>query len=74
MVKTKKKMRRAAKTTWSANALLKALDKASKGNAVAALKRRGILTKKGKLASKFRSWGNKASRTPDAREMGIAAV
>jgi hypothetical protein len=56
---------------WAPSALVRALRKARKGDRVLALKRSGILTKAGNLAPRFRSWGQKASRTPDAREMGV---
>jgi hypothetical protein len=59
---------------WSVPAIIKALRAGRTGDRLAALKRSGIITKSGKLAAKYRSWGKKVSRTPDAKEMGIVGV
>jgi hypothetical protein len=55
--------------SWSQAALVRALRAARTGDRVAALKRIGILTRQGRLAKRYRSWGRKVTRTPNAREM-----
>lgn len=59
----------AAPRDWTPAAIVSALKKARKGDRVAALKRSGILTKEGRLAKRFRIWGTKVSRTPQANEI-----
>lgn len=55
---------------WTVEALTQALNSTSIDEDVALLKRAGILNKRGKLAKRYTSWGNKVSRTPEINELG----
>lgn len=55
---------------WSTDALTRALNATSPAEDVELLKRAGILTKGGKLAKRYKSWGDKVSRTPEINEAG----
>jgi hypothetical protein len=72
MAKTKSKVERShdgIPVPWSTAALVSVLKRhRGRKESVAALKRSGILTKDGELAKKYKSWGNKPSRTPNASE------
>jgi len=51
---------------WSADALAEAVVRGTPAEKRARLRRVGILTAKGTLAPKYKNWGTKVSRTPDA--------
>lgn len=55
---------------WTVDALTQALKETSVDEDIALLKRAGILTKSGKLARRYTSWGDKVSRTPEINESG----
>jgi hypothetical protein len=55
---------------WTVDALTQALNATSVDEDIALLKRAGILTKGGKLAKRYTSWGDKVSRTPEIDELG----
>jgi hypothetical protein len=55
---------------WTVEALTRALTATSVEEDIALLKRAGILTKEGKLAKRYTSWGDKVSRTPEINEQG----
>ncbi|WP_437737385.1 hypothetical protein [Sorangium sp. So ce1335] len=55
---------------WTVEALTRALTATSVDEDIALLKRAGILTKAGKLAKLYTSWGDKVSRTPEINEQG----
>jgi hypothetical protein len=55
---------------WTVDALTRALKATSVDEDIALLKHAGILTKGGKLAKRYTSWGDKVSRTPEINESG----
>jgi hypothetical protein len=55
---------------WTVEALTQALQATTVDEDIALLKRAGILTKAGKLAKLYTSWGDKVSRTPEINELG----
>jgi hypothetical protein len=55
---------------WTPKALSAALALGTLEEEVALLRAAGILDARGELAMKYRSWGNKASRTPDLDDVG----
>ncbi|WP_437491955.1 hypothetical protein WME75_16675 [Sorangium sp. So ce1014] len=55
---------------WTVEALTQALNATSVDEDIALLKRAGILTRGGKLAKRYTSWGDKVSRTPEINERG----
>ena len=55
---------------WTAEELIAVLNASSVEEDIESLKRAGILTKEGKVARLYLSWGNKASRTPEIDESG----
>jgi hypothetical protein len=55
---------------WTLEALIQAVNATTIDEDVALLKRAGILTKSGKLARRYTSWGDKVSRTPEINELG----
>ncbi len=57
-------------TEWTVDALTQAINATSVDEDIALLKRAGILTKGGKLAKRYKSWGNKVSRTPEINASG----
>jgi hypothetical protein len=76
MAKTRKRASRTAKRepprnigpqapagVWTPQELLDALRKPSLAEKVKMLREVGILDSRGKLAKKYRSWGNRVSRT-----------
>ena len=60
--------RQAARTAWSPGQLLAAIKKPTMKRRLEILHEVGILDKNGKLARKYRSWGNRVSRTPEVEE------
>ena len=68
MAKTRKRAprnigRQAPPEVWTAEELLAALKKPSMAEKIKMLRSAGILDSRGKLAKKYRSWGNRVSRT-----------
>jgi hypothetical protein len=55
---------------WTVDALTLAINATSVDEDIALLKQAGILTKGGKLAKRYTSWGDKVSRTPEINESG----
>ena len=55
---------------WTLEAMIAVLQAPSLEEDIALLKRAGILTKKGKLAKLYTTWGDKVSRTPELDENG----
>jgi hypothetical protein len=55
---------------WTPENLAAALAPGTLEEEVALLRVAGILDKRGDLAKKYRSWGRKASRTPEVEEGG----
>ena len=55
---------------WTAEELIAVLNASSVEEDIESLKRAGILTKEGKVAKLYLSWGNKVSRTPEIDESG----
>ncbi len=53
---------------WTPQALAAALAPGTLEEEVALLRAAGILDERGELARKYRSWGGKASRTPEVDE------
>jgi len=54
---------------WTVDELIQAINATSIDEGIAILKRAGILTRDGKLAKLYTSWGDKVSRTPTLSEM-----
>lgn len=50
---------------WTTDALIKAVTSGTQEEKLDLLKKIGILTPDGNLAEKYKSWGNKPSRTPE---------
>ncbi len=68
MAKTSKRTKRrvgrqAALGVWSPQDLLAAIERPSREEKLQMLRKVGILDATGKLASKYRSWGTRVSRT-----------
>lgn len=68
MAKTRKRAakrigRQAAPEVWTPQELRDALTKPSLAEKLKMLRTAGILDSRGKLAKKYRSWGNRVSRT-----------
>ena len=55
--------RQAPPEVWTPQELLDALKKPSMAEKIKMLRTAGILDSRGKLAKKYRSWGNRVSRT-----------
>lgn len=55
---------------WTPKDLYAALTRGTIDEKVALLQTAGILDERGELAKKYRSWGQKASRTPDSDDGG----
>jgi uncharacterized membrane-anchored protein len=50
---------------WTAEALIEAIRSGTREQKRARLRRIGILTADGSIASKYKDWGSKPSRTPE---------
>lgn len=50
---------------WSPDSLLTALKRGTIDEKIAVLHKAGILDENGELTQTYKSWGSKASRTPD---------
>ena len=77
MAKTKKKKSvqispQAHDGAWTPNDLLDALKRGTKADRIRAMKTAGIIDSKGNVTSRYKSWGNKVTRTmnlmPDTSE------
>jgi hypothetical protein len=82
MAKTKAKPRKPAKVAsspqapsgvWTPQVLLEALKGGTVEDKVAALRAAGILDAKGQLTKKYKTWGTKVSRTPEADATALKA-
>jgi hypothetical protein len=60
--------RQAPPRVWTPEELFLALTQGTIEEKVALLRTAGILDERGKLAKKYRSWGNKPSRTPEVED------
>lgn len=74
MAKTRKKQSaiepgpQAPPGTWTPAMLLAALERGTDADRVAALKDAGILDARGRVTKRYKDWGTKVTRTPDADE------
>jgi hypothetical protein len=54
---------------WTPEKLLKAIQSETPRQVLARLKRIGVLTASGEISDRYKNWGNKVTRTPDAAEL-----
>jgi hypothetical protein len=61
--------RQAPTGAWSPETLLTALKRGTDADKREALKKAGILDASGQLTKRYKNWGSKVTRTPDALDL-----
>lgn len=78
MARTSKKSKKKASATlgrqapagaWSPETLVSALTCGTESDKLRALKKAGILDASGNLTKRYKNWGSKVTRTPDALDV-----